>query len=89
MLTVLLLLWPVAAALLLHFFKGSVARVAAFGAALIEFVLAAYAAITFNGSNADQFSVNLPWIASAELAAGATHYVPGANYSTGFFSPQL
>ncbi|UOG75609.1 NADH-quinone oxidoreductase subunit M [Hymenobacter tibetensis] len=67
MLTVLLLLWPVAAALLLHFFKGSAARVAAFGAALIEFVLAVFAAVTFNGGNSGQFSLNLPWIASAGI----------------------
>ncbi|UPL49578.1 complex I subunit 4 family protein [Hymenobacter sublimis] len=67
MLTVLLLLWPVAAALLLHFFKGRTARVAAFGAALVEFVLAAYAAFIFNANNSGQFSLNLPWIASAGI----------------------
>ncbi|MBC8083229.1 MAG: NADH-quinone oxidoreductase subunit M [Hymenobacter sp.] len=67
MLTVLLLLWPVAAALLLHFFKGSTARVAAFGAALVEFGLAAYAALAFGADSAGQLSLNLPWIASAGI----------------------
>ncbi|MET4108808.1 NADH-quinone oxidoreductase subunit M [Hymenobacter sp. UYP22] len=67
MLTVLLLLWPVAAALLLHFFKGRAARVPALGAALVEFALAAYAAITFNGNHSGQFSYNLNWIPSAGI----------------------
>ncbi|TGE07583.1 complex I subunit 4 family protein [Hymenobacter fodinae] len=67
MLTVLLLLWPVAAALLLHFFKGGAARVAAFGAALVELVLAAYAALTFNVNHTGQFSYNHEWIASAGI----------------------
>jgi len=67
MLTVLLLLWPVAAALLLHFFKGRAAKVAAFGAALVEFVLAVFAAVTFNPDNSGQFSLNVPWIASAGI----------------------
>ncbi|QIX62182.1 NADH-quinone oxidoreductase subunit M [Hymenobacter sp. BT18] len=67
MLTVLLLLWPVAAALLLHFFKGRAARVPALGAALVEFALAAYAAFTFNANNTGQFSYNLNWIPSAGI----------------------
>ena len=67
MLTVLLLLWPVAAALLLHFFKGRAARVAAFGAALVEFVLAVFTAITFNAQNTGQFALNVPWISSAGI----------------------
>jgi NADH-quinone oxidoreductase subunit M len=67
MLTVILLLWPVAAALLLHFFKGGAARVAAFGAALVELVLAVYAALTFNVNHTGQFSYNHEWIASAGI----------------------
>ncbi|SHL19215.1 complex I subunit 4 family protein [Hymenobacter psychrotolerans] len=67
MLTVLLLLWPVAAALLLHFFKGRAARVPALGAALVEFALAAYAALTFNANHSGQFSYNLNWIPSAGI----------------------
>ncbi len=67
MLTVLLLLWPVAAALLLHFFKGRAARIPALGAALVEFALAAYAAISFSADATGQFSLNLPWISSAGI----------------------
>ncbi|WP_460613061.1 complex I subunit 4 family protein [Hymenobacter seoulensis] len=73
MLTVLLLLWPVAAALLLHFFKGRAARVAAFGAALVEFAIALYAAgfsgasLAFGNAAAAQFEANYPWIASAGI----------------------
>ncbi|MBG8554217.1 complex I subunit 4 family protein [Hymenobacter guriensis] len=67
MLTVLLLLWPVAAALLLHFFKGRAARVPALGAALVELALAAYAAFTFNTNNAGQFAYDLNWIPSAGI----------------------
>ena len=67
MLTVLLLLWPVAAALLLHFFKGGAARVAAFGAALVEFALAVFAAITFNANHTGQFAYDLNWIPSAGI----------------------
>ncbi|MFD2784853.1 complex I subunit 4 family protein [Hymenobacter rubripertinctus] len=67
MLTVLLLLWPVAAALLLHFFKGGAARVAAFGAALVEFALAVFAAVTFNANHTGQFAYDLNWIPSAGI----------------------
>lgn len=72
MLTVLLLLWPVAAALLLHFVKGGTARAVAFGAALVEFLLAAYAAASSGtalagGGGAPAFDFNQPWIASAGL----------------------
>jgi NADH-quinone oxidoreductase subunit M len=67
MLTVLLLLFPLAAALLLHFVKGKAGRVFAFGAALLEFVVAVYATVTFNANNAGQLEVNLPWIASAGI----------------------
>ncbi|NVO84997.1 complex I subunit 4 family protein [Hymenobacter terrestris] len=73
MLTVLLLLWPVTAALLLHFFKGKSARVAALGAALLEFALALYAA-GFSGVNlarggdiSPNFEFNYSWIASAGI----------------------
>ena len=67
MLTVLLLLWPVAAALLLHFFKGRASRVAAFGAALVELALAVFAAVTFNANNSGQFGYDLNWIPSAGI----------------------
>jgi NADH-quinone oxidoreductase subunit M len=67
MLTALLLFFPLAAALLLHFFKGRTARVVAFGAALLEFVLAIVVTITFKASSATQFAVDQPWIASSGI----------------------
>ncbi|RFP65731.1 NADH-quinone oxidoreductase subunit M [Hymenobacter lapidiphilus] len=73
MLTVLLLLWPVTAALLLHFFKGKAARVAALGAALLEFALALYAAVLSGvslapgGDAGPKFEFNYAWIASAGI----------------------
>ncbi|SET82635.1 complex I subunit 4 family protein [Hymenobacter actinosclerus] len=74
MLTVLLLLWPVTAALLLHFFKGKSARVAALGAALLEFALALYAAglsganLTQGGDISPKFEANYSWIPSAGIS---------------------
>ncbi|MCB2409873.1 complex I subunit 4 family protein [Hymenobacter lucidus] len=67
MLTVFLLLFPVAAALLLHFAKGNAARVMALGAALVEFVVAVYAAVVSQVTAQTQFEVNVPWIASAGI----------------------
>lgn len=67
MLTALLLFFPLAAALLLHFFKGSAARVVAFGAAALEFVLAVVVAILSRSSAATQFSLDVPWVASAGI----------------------
>ncbi|WP_324672829.1 NADH-quinone oxidoreductase subunit M [Hymenobacter sp. GOD-10R] len=67
MLTAVLLFFPLAAALLLHFFKGGTARVVAFGAALLEFVLAVVVAIASKSSAATQFSIDQPWIASSGI----------------------
>jgi NADH-quinone oxidoreductase subunit M len=67
MLTVFLLLFPVAAALLLHFAKGNAARVMALGAALVEFVVAVYAAVMAQLTAQTQFEVNVPWVASAGI----------------------
>ncbi|UOR04193.1 NADH-quinone oxidoreductase subunit M [Hymenobacter aerilatus] len=67
MLTVFLLLWPVAAALLLHFFKGGAARVVALGAALVELAAAIFAAVISRGNVSGQFDVNYPWVASAGI----------------------
>ncbi|GGF17478.1 complex I subunit 4 family protein [Hymenobacter cavernae] len=67
MLTALLLFFPLAAALLLHFFKGGTARVVAFGAALLEFVLAVVVAIASKSSSATQFAIDQPWIASSGI----------------------
>lgn len=68
MLTALLLIWPVAAALLLHFVRGSAARALAFGASLVELALAVYAAFQFQTDySTPHFEVNLPWLASAGI----------------------
>ena len=67
MLTVFLLLFPVVVALLLHFFKGSTAKAVAFGAALVEFVVAVFAAFAARGGNTSQFNVNYQWISSAGI----------------------
>jgi len=67
MLTVFLLLFPVAAALLLHFAKGNAARVLALGAALVEFAAAVYAAVASTITAQTQFDVNVPWVASAGI----------------------
>lgn len=66
MLTAFLVFFPLAAALLLHFAKGSAARSLALGASLIELVAAALAAFTFvrTGSIA---GVDLNWIPSAGI----------------------
>jgi NADH-quinone oxidoreductase subunit M len=67
MLTALLLFLPLAAALLLHFTKGSTARALALGASLVEFGLAAYAAVSFKLHGASQFDLNHTWIPSAGI----------------------
>ena len=67
MLTALLLLLPLAAALLLLLFKGGAARALALGAALLEFGLAAYAAVVFKLHGAAGFDLNLNWIPSAGI----------------------
>ncbi|OUJ73849.1 complex I subunit 4 family protein [Hymenobacter crusticola] len=67
MLTAVLLFFPLAAALLLHFFKGGTARVVAFGAALLEFVLAVVVAVASKSSAATQFAIDQPWIASSGI----------------------
>jgi NADH-quinone oxidoreductase subunit M len=67
MLTALLLFLPLAAALLLHFTKGAAARALALGAALAEFGLAVYAAITFKLQGAAGFDLNYSWIPSAGI----------------------
>ncbi|GAA4009843.1 NADH-quinone oxidoreductase subunit M [Hymenobacter fastidiosus] len=67
MLTVFLLLFPVAAALLLHFAKGNAARVLALGAALVEFAVAVYAAVSSQITAQSQSEINVPWVASAGI----------------------
>ena len=67
MLTAVLLFLPLAAALLLLITKGTTARALALGAALLEFGLAAYAAIAFKLHGSESFNLNYNWIPSAGL----------------------
>ncbi|MGI4737184.1 MAG: complex I subunit 4 family protein [Janthinobacterium lividum] len=67
MLTAFLVFFPLAAALLLHFAKGAVARTLALGAALLEFAAAVFAAIVFARSGPAGFDFNLNWIPSAGI----------------------
>ncbi|GAB3841734.1 complex I subunit 4 family protein [Hymenobacter jeollabukensis] len=68
MLTALLLIWPVAAALLLHFVRGGAARALAFGASLVELVLAIYAAFQFQTDYSQpHFELDYAWLASAGI----------------------
>jgi NADH-quinone oxidoreductase subunit M len=67
MLTAVLVFFPLAAALLLHFAKGSAARALALGAALLEFVVAAFAAFAYVRTGPGSFDFNLNWIPSAGI----------------------
>ena len=67
MLTAFLVFFPLAAGLLLHFTKGSAARVLALGAALVEFLVAVFAAVTYARSGPAGFDFQLNWIASAGI----------------------
>ena len=67
MLTAFLVFFPLAAALLLHFAKGGAARALALGAALLEFVVAVYAAISFSRTGSAGLDLNVNWIASAGI----------------------
>jgi NADH-quinone oxidoreductase subunit M len=68
MLTAVLLLLPLAAALLLLFIKGATARALAFGASLVEFALAAYAAFDFQAHGSAAYNLNYNWIPSAGIS---------------------
>ncbi|AMR27009.1 NADH dehydrogenase [Hymenobacter psoromatis] len=67
MLTAFLVFFPLAAALLLHFAKGSAARILALGAAFLELAVAVFAAITYARSGPTGFDFNLSWIPSAGI----------------------
>ncbi len=67
MLTAFLVFFPLAAALLLHFAKGAAARALALGAALLEFAVAAFAAITYVRNGPASLDFNLNWIPSAGI----------------------
>ncbi|MGI4744195.1 MAG: complex I subunit 4 family protein [Janthinobacterium lividum] len=67
MLTAFLVFFPLAAALLLHFAKGSAARALALGASFLELAVAVFAAITYARSGPTGFDLNLSWIPSAGI----------------------
>ena len=68
MLTALLLFWPALAGLLVLLMKGEAAKKTAFGAAVIELLIAVYAAVSFEPNAATQFELNLPWIQNAGIS---------------------
>ena len=68
MLTAFLVLFPLVAALLLHFAKGPAARTLALGAAFLELAAAVFAAIVYTQNNhAATLGLQLPWIPSAGI----------------------
>jgi len=67
MLTAFLVFFPLAAALLLHFAKGSVARILALGASFLELAVAVFAAIIYAHNGPRGFDLNLSWIPSAGI----------------------
>lgn len=67
MLTAFLVFFPLAAALVLHFAKGSAARALALGASFIELAVAVVATFVFVRSGPQAFDLNLNWIPSAGI----------------------
>jgi NADH-quinone oxidoreductase subunit M len=63
-LTLYLLLWPALAGLFILFIKGQQAKKVAFGAAVIEFVLALLAMLQYQPNAHRQFAFDYPWIAN-------------------------
>jgi NADH-quinone oxidoreductase subunit M len=63
-LTLYLLLWPAVAGLFVLFMKGQQAKKVAFGAAVIEFVLALLAMGEYQPNAQRQFTFDYPWIAN-------------------------
>ena len=55
MITALLLFWPAAAALLVLLLKGNTAKKFAFGAAILEFLLALYAMLHVKNQHVQPF----------------------------------
>ncbi|GEO02634.1 NADH-quinone oxidoreductase subunit M [Adhaeribacter aerolatus] len=62
MITALLLFWPALAGVLVLFIKGQNAKRAAFGAAVVEFVIALYAMLQYQPNAQVQFQYFQPWI---------------------------
>jgi NADH-quinone oxidoreductase subunit M len=67
MLTLLLIFFPLAAALLLFVFKPQNAKSIALTAALLELVISLVVVVEFNKAGGPQFEVNIPWITSLGL----------------------
>jgi NADH-quinone oxidoreductase subunit M len=67
MLTALLLFWPALAGLLVLLLRGEAAKKVAFGAAVIEFLIAVYAAVSFDPTAGTQFEINQLWIQNAGI----------------------
>ena len=62
MITALLLFWPALAGLLVLFIKGQNAKRAAFGAAVVEFIIALLAMLQYEPNAQVQFQYFQPWI---------------------------
>ncbi|KAA5543321.1 complex I subunit 4 family protein [Adhaeribacter rhizoryzae] len=62
MITALLLFWPALAGVLVLFIKGQNAKRAAFGAAVVEFIIALYAMLQYQPNAQVQFQYFQPWI---------------------------
>jgi NADH-quinone oxidoreductase subunit M len=67
MLTLLLIFFPLVAALLLFVFKPQSAKSIALTAALLELVISLVVVVEFNKTGGPQFEVNIPWITSLGL----------------------
>lgn len=67
MLTLLLIFFPLVAALLLFVFKPQNAKSIALTAALLELVISLVVVVQFNKTEGPQFEVNIPWITSLGL----------------------
>lgn len=64
MITLLLIFFPLAAALMLLLVKGAQVKRIALGAAIIEFAIAVYALMQFQHNADFQFNFNQPWVQS-------------------------
>ncbi len=68
MITLLLIFFPLVAALLLLFVKGQQVRNMALGAAIIEFAIVVFALTQYQHGNTTQFEVNYNWINSLGIS---------------------
>ena len=64
MITLLLIFFPLAAALMLLFTKGEQVKKIALGAAIVEFAIAMFAATQYQHGNTTQFEVSCNWVSS-------------------------